>query len=171
MKEVERKEDAFFMHQTPYASIIVPLHKEFSSDELETLQGKIAYAAASTRPDVSYITAHLAQVGAQNAERKDRKLLNEAVNRLHEKRGLSFRKMVQTFTSIVGYSDGIFAGNGDISWNDCFACREEMTQRVLFIMHVGNARVLLDLFSQLKCMHYQLVWIMIWHWVVTGILK
>lgn len=115
MKEVEREKDAFSMHQTPYTSMIALFPKVFSPDEFSTLSEKITYAAASTRPDASCISAQLAQLVIQNADGMDRKLINEAVNTLQKERDLIFRKLMKKSISIVGYSDESFAGNADLS--------------------------------------------------------
>ncbi len=67
--------------------------KDFSPDAFAHLRGQLAYVATSTRPDLAYINAKLAQVPFSRATADDVRLLNSAVKVLKENpRGLTFPK-------------------------------------------------------------------------------
>lgn len=107
---------AIRMHQIPYTSQLGQLKKDYGSDDFATLRGQVAYAAACTRPDVSFISAKLAQLNPESTNEDHVKLLNHAVKHLpNQELGLVFRKLDLESLRVVGYSDASFAGNDDLS--------------------------------------------------------
>ena len=103
------------MKQRFYSKSIRHLNRTYSPAEFATARGKVAYVAVSTRPDVAYFSAKLAQIKSENVVSEDRKPLYKAISKLQDDIGLLFPKLDVESVKIVGYSDASFAGNKDLS--------------------------------------------------------
>ena len=114
---------ALHCHQTPYAQEIELLDPATISnpDFWKTFahaRGQLAYVATSTRPDVAFVNAQLAQVKAGPATLKDLTLLNSAVSHVQNVPvGIKYPKLEggSSELSICGYADAAFANNDDLT--------------------------------------------------------
>ena len=107
--------DAILQQQHAYGQTIESLSDTFTSEEFAKKRGMIAYIATSTRPDVCFHAAKLAQALSSDVSKDDKALLRDAVRLLQQPIGLLFRQLDMKTTTIVGYSDASFAGNSDHS--------------------------------------------------------
>lgn len=114
---IMRTSNGYVLTQEEYSEKLVMLSpNNFTSEEFAHLRGQLAYVATSTRPDVSYVNAKLAQVVSTKAEPSDVRLVNAAVKTLQKhRRGLCFPKLDLSSLVVRGYADAGFSTNSDNS--------------------------------------------------------
>ena len=119
---------------------ISPTH--FPSDEFAHLRGQLAYVVTSSRPDVAYLNAKLAQVVSSSATPADVRLLNSAVKKIKDhSRSLLFPKLDRSSLVVRGYADAGFATEEDHS--------SQLVMVVLLCDDHGNASIIH--YSSWKC--------------------
>ena len=110
--------NGFKLSQQQYSEKLHPISPgNFTPKEFAHLRGQLAYVATSTRPDVAYLNAKLAQVVSSKANSSDARLLNIAVKTIKKHpRGLLFPKLNRSKIVVRGYAAASFATNEDHSF-------------------------------------------------------
>ena len=86
--------------------------KTFTQTEFAHLRGQVAYLANTTRPDIAYSSAIMAQTKATEATKEDAVLFNSTLELLQSRpHGLIFSKLDFETIQIMGYADAGFATN------------------------------------------------------------
>lgn len=107
------------------------LFKQFRS-----LRGQISYADSCTRPDIAYDAAFLSHVTEDSITESDVAFLNAAVRKAKTTRHIKIPKLDLDSIHVVGYADGAFAGNIDLS------------------SQLGFIILLKDMFNKAAIVHY-----------------
>ena len=126
------------LSQQSYVDKLVKISPDsFTPEDFAHLRGQLAYVATSTRPDVAYLNAKLAQITSREASAKDVHCLNNAIRTLQKHpRGLKYPKLDIESLKIRGYADAGFATNKDHS------------------SQLGMIVVLVDKFDRAAIIHY-----------------
>lgn len=105
------------LDQKHYASSINGIMLENPQKELFVkIRGQLAWCAHSTRPDLAFYAARLAQVKRDEFTRDDVKLLRRATRMLKQKaKVLKYHKLDPSSASLAVYTDASFATNKDLS--------------------------------------------------------
>ena len=141
--QVSKSNSGFKLSQQEYSHSLKTLsNKHFTSEEFAHVRGQLAYVATSTRPDVAYLNAKLAQVVSSKTTAADVRLLNSAVKKVKEHpRSLLFPKLDRSSLVIRGYAAASSATNEDHS--------SQLGMVVLLCEDNGNASIIH--FSSWKC--------------------
>ena len=114
---IEQRGSTISLEQQDYISgINRPSAIKPDSKVFQTIRGKISWCVHSTRPDVAYYGAKLAQIKAEKVTVDEMKLLRRAVRALWQRSvQLKHRKLDLNTISLAVYSDAGFATNWDMS--------------------------------------------------------